>query len=71
MTLRQWVRQSHRWLGMILTLTILANFGAMALGKPPLLIVYSPLAPLALLVITGLYMFFLPYAQRQTGRARS
>lgn len=56
-----WIRQCHRWLGLILTLTILANFAAMAIGTPPPAIVYAPLPPLALLVISGLYLFFRPY----------
>lgn len=54
------IRQAHRWLGLLLTLTILANFGAMALGPPPPALVYAPLAPLALLIFSGLYMFFTP-----------
>lgn len=62
MTFQLWIRSSHRWLGMILTLSILANFGAMAFGEPPLWLVYFPLAPLTLLVITGVYLFVLPYA---------
>lgn len=60
MILRNWIRQSHRWLGILLTLTILANFLTMPFGPPPPVIVYAPLAPLALLVLSGLYMFFLP-----------
>jgi hypothetical protein len=68
MSLSDRIRKSHRWLGMILTLTIICNFGAMALGEPPRLVVYSPLAPLVLLVFSGLYMFFLPYAERARSR---
>lgn len=55
------VRQVHRWLSIIFTLTVIANFAAMALGEPPAWIVYSPLPPLFLLLFTGLYMFALPY----------
>jgi len=55
------VRQVHRWLSIIFTLTVIANFAAMALGEPPVWIVYSPLPPLFLLLFTGLYMFALPY----------
>ncbi|MCJ8519039.1 hypothetical protein ABID21_001948 [Pseudorhizobium tarimense] len=58
---RSWIRQSHRWLGIALTLTIAANFVAMALGPPPVIIVYAPLPPLSLLILSGLYMFFQPY----------
>jgi heme A synthase len=64
LNLRNWIRQGHRWLGLTLTLTILANFVAMAFGEPPPWIVFAPLAPLALLVISGMYMFFQPYLSR-------
>jgi cellulose synthase/poly-beta-1,6-N-acetylglucosamine synthase-like glycosyltransferase len=57
-----WVRQIHRWLSIIFTLTVVANLIAMAIGTPPSWIVYSPLPPLFLLMFTGLYMFVLPYA---------
>src|SRR5262249_15707464 len=57
-----WIRQLHRWLSIIFTATVIANFVAMALGKPPDWVVYSPLLPLLLLLLTGLYLFVLPYA---------
>jgi len=63
----KWVRQIHRWLSIIFTVTVIANFVAMARsggGVPPPWITYSPLPPLALLLFTGLYMFMLPYATR-------
>lgn len=63
-----WIRQIHRWLSIIFTLTVIANFVAMAMGKPPSWIVYSPLPPLFLLMFTGLYMFVLPYARKQRTR---
>ncbi|NSX87095.1 hypothetical protein G6L86_15965 [Agrobacterium tumefaciens] len=59
--LQKWIRQGHRWLGILLTVTILANFASMAFGPTPPMIVFAPLLPLALLVFSGLYMFFLPY----------
>jgi hypothetical protein len=51
----------------IFTLTVIANFVAMAMGKPPMWLVYSPLPFLFLLLFTGLYMFALPYAVRRRG----
>lgn len=65
------IRQGHRWLAIIFTVTVIANFVAMALGQPPAWIVYSPLPPLFLLMFSGLYMFALPYAAgwRQGRRA--
>ena len=56
-----WVRQTHRWLSMIFTLTVIANFAVMAVRQPPSWIVYAPLPPLFLMLLTGLYMFVLPY----------
>ncbi|WP_342362125.1 hypothetical protein [Terrarubrum flagellatum] len=61
-----WVRQFHRWMSIIFTATVVANFIAMGLvGQPPGWIVYSPLAPLFLLLLTGLYMFVLPYVAKE------
>lgn len=63
-----WIRQGHRWLSILFTLTVVANFVTMALGTPPAWIVYSPLPPLFALLFTGLYMFVLPYVARWRGR---
>ena len=57
-----WIRQTHRWVAMVFTATVIANFIALAQGTPPPWITYSPLAPLAFLLSTGLYLFALPYA---------
>ena len=70
MNWNNWVRQIHRWLSIVFTATVIANFVAMGLGEPPTLVVYSPLLPLFLLLFTGLYMFVLPYAAKLRG-ARS
>lgn len=56
-----WIRQAHRWLAIVFTLTVAANFAVMAFGQPPAWVVYSPLPPLFLLLFSGLYMFALPY----------
>ena len=62
----KWVRQIHRWLSIAFTVTVIANFIAMAQGDgiPPPWVTYAPLFPLALLLLTGLYLFVLPYATR-------
>jgi hypothetical protein len=57
----KWVRQIHRWLSIVFTITVIANFVVMARGTPPAWVTYSPLLPLALLLFTGLYLFVLPY----------
>ena len=60
----KWVRQTHRWLSIVFTMTVVANFVSMALAKPPAWIVYLPLPPLFLMLLSGLYMFVLPYAAK-------
>ena len=61
------IRQIHRWLSIVFTTTVIANFIAMGLGEPPAVVVYSPLLPLFLLLWTGLYMFVLPYLAKGRG----
>lgn len=64
------IRQVHRWLSIIFTATVIANFASMAMGEPPPWVVYSPLPPLFLLMFTGLYMFALPYVAKRRGARR-
>lgn len=59
------IRQFHRWTSIVFTLTVAANFAAMAMGTQPMWLVYSPLPFLFLLLFTGLYMFALPYVVRR------
>lgn len=62
------IRQAHRWLSIIFTAAVIANFVAMGLvGEPPMWVVYSPLPPLFLMLVTGLYMFVLPYVGKGRG----
>jgi hypothetical protein len=63
------VRQIHRWLSIIFTVTVIASFVALAQEKPAIWVSYVPLLPLALLLFTGLYMFVLPHAAKwRSGR---
>jgi hypothetical protein len=72
MNWNKWVRQTHRWLSIAFTLTVIANFVAMARGTPPAWVTYSPLLPLALLLLSGLYLFVLPYTSKQrSGQQRA
>jgi hypothetical protein len=61
-----WVRRSHRWLSIIFTLTVIANFIALGMGQgqPAAWVTYSPLLPLFLLMFSGLYLFALPYTAK-------
>ena len=68
------VRQTHRWLAIVFTLTVVANFVALAVRggqQPPAFITYSPLPPLFLLMFTGLFLFALPYASNWSRRRHS
>jgi len=65
--MNKWIRQIHRWLSVAFTVSVLVTFVALA-QKPPLVWVsYVPLAPLALLTLSGLYLFLLPYLGRRRG----
>jgi hypothetical protein len=65
-----WIRQIHRWLSIIFVLVVAGIFAALGLGEKPAYWVYlSPLPFLAVLALTGLYLFVLPYAARW-GRGR-
>ncbi|MCL6712398.1 hypothetical protein [Pseudoxanthomonas sp. z9] len=70
--MNKWIRQFHRWLSIIFTLTVLANLVALAMQKQSTWVGLMALFPLILLMITGLYLFALPYlaksrAAPQTG----
>jgi hypothetical protein len=65
------IRQTHRWLSIVFTVTVIANFAAMSRGTPPAWVTYSPLLPLALLLFSGLYLFVLPYAARRRNGRRT
>ncbi|MBP2158975.1 MULTISPECIES: hypothetical protein [Asticcacaulis] len=55
------IRQFHRWVSIVFTLTVIANFVVMGFGHQIMWVTYAPLPPLFLLLFTGLYMFALPY----------
>jgi hypothetical protein len=70
----KWVRQIHRWLSIVFTVTVIANFVAISQaggGMPAPWVTYSPLPPLALLLFSGLYLFVLPYTARWGSGRRS
>ena len=68
-----WVRQVHRWVSVAFTVTVIANVVvlAQAAEMPPPLVTYSPLVPLGLLQLTGLYLFVLPYAAKRRDARRT
>lgn len=62
----RWIRQFHRWTSVVFTLCVLANLLAMGRvsEETGILIGTITLLPLFLLLLTGLYLFALPYATR-------
>jgi hypothetical protein len=69
MNWNHWIRQIHRWLAIAFTVAVIVTFVALAQEKPVVWVSYVPLLPLALLLLTGLYLFVLPYATRwRSGR---
>ena len=71
MNWNQWIRQTHRWISIIFTMTVIANFVALSQGEPPAWVTYSPLPPLALLLLSGLYLFALPHMARWRSARRN
>lgn len=58
------IRQFHRWTAIAFTLGVLTYMLAMSQGQPPAWLGLFALIPLFLLLVTGLYMFVLPYVRR-------
>ena len=64
MSWNPWIRQIHRWLAVAFTLAVVVTSVALAQEKPVAWMNYLPLPPLFLLMLSGLYLFVLPYATR-------
>ena len=63
MNWNKWIRQIHRWLSIAFTVAVIANV-AMMQEKQAVWVGVLALLPLILLLLTGLYMFVLPYAAK-------
>ena len=66
-----WIRQTHRWVSIAFTVSVIVTFIALAQEKPLIWVSYVPLLPLALLLFSGLYLFALPYAARRRDGRRT
>lgn len=70
MNWNRWIRQTHRWFSVAFTLAIIVNLVAVVEGKYNNKLGLLAVAPLAVMFLTGLYLFVLPYAtkwRRRTG----
>lgn len=56
-----WIRQSHRWLSIAFTVAVIINIVAMVLQQQAVWIGLLALFPLILMLLSGLYLFALPY----------
>jgi archaellum biogenesis protein FlaJ (TadC family) len=59
-----WVRQIHRWLSIAFTVAVIINIVVLVQKEPAVWVGLLALLPLALLMLTGLYLFVLPYAAK-------
>jgi archaellum biogenesis protein FlaJ (TadC family) len=64
MTLSKSFRQIHRWLSIAFTMAVIVNVIALVREQQAAWIGFLALAPLILLMITGLYLFALPYLNK-------
>jgi len=59
-----WIRQIHRWLSIAFTVAVVVNVVALVQNEQAVWVGLMALFPLVLLLLTGLYLFALPYATR-------
>lgn len=70
MSWSRFIRQFHRWTSIVFVATVAVIFAMLGAGTEPAQWIYFlPLPPLFLLMLSGLYMFFLPYAVRRRAGA--
>lgn len=55
------IRQGHRWISIVFTVAVIANIVAMTMGTQAVWVGLLALFPLILLLVSGLYLFALPY----------
>lgn len=67
MTWNKSVRRIHRWLSIAFTAAVIVNIAAMWQAEPVLWVGLLALLPRILLLLTGLYLFALPYLPRRGG----
>ena len=64
----KWLRQIHRWLSIAFTVAVIVNIVALVREEQAVWVGFLALLPLALLLLTGLYLFVLPYAAKWRGQ---
>lgn len=64
------VRQAHRLLAVVFTVTVVATVVALAQEQPVVWVSYLPLFPLALMFVSGVNMFVQPYVAKRRAADR-
>jgi heme A synthase len=57
----KWIRQIHRWLAIAFTLAVILNLIFLMRQQQVIWVGLLALFPLILLLVSGLYLFALPY----------
>jgi hypothetical protein len=65
------IRQIHRWLSIAFTLAVIVNIVALVQGVQAVWVGLLALLPLILLMLSGVYLFALPYAASWRGDRRA
>ncbi|HMQ55574.1 MAG TPA: hypothetical protein PKE64_15615 [Anaerolineae bacterium] len=75
MNWNKWGRQTHRWLSITFTVLVIVNIvvNIVPLGQEALALWlgFFTLIPLFLLLLTGLYLFALPYTTKGRSESRT
>lgn len=67
MTASRFVRAAHRWVSIAFTLAVVVNLVALWRQRQETWIGILALVPLLVLLVSGLYLFVLPYRGRRGG----
>ena len=69
MNWNKWIRQTHRWLSIAFTIAVTINGITVVQGRYNAKLGLMAVAVLALMWVTGVYLWALPYAARwRSGR---
>lgn len=60
----RFMRQFHRWMSVFFVLAVIATTIALSQREPIIWMSYVPLLPLALLSLTGIYMYLQPHVAK-------
>ncbi|WP_232665461.1 hypothetical protein [Pseudonocardia sp. TRM90224] len=70
MSRSMWIRQIHRWVAMTFVISSIVTAIVLFQPEPAEWVAYVPLFPLAFLLVSGLYLFVLPYTTRARAAQR-